>query len=689
MGVLTMRARPWLATLIFLMVGEVAAARAPEPQAPDATPDALRSAVDRAIARVYPALVRIHVVAAYYSDGREQKGESAGSGAIFSPDGLVVTNHHVAGRAKRIWCTLSDRSEVEATLVGSDPLADIAVLKLDASGRGGRPFPVASFGDSSKLRVGDRVLAMGSPRALSQSVTLGIVSNLEMTFPRFFWPATFKLDGEETGSLVRWIGHDAQIFPGNSGGPLVNLEGEIVGINEISLGLAGAIPGDIARAVAQELARTGTVRRSWLGLSLQPLLKDGANDRGVLVSSVVSGSPADKAGLRAGDVLVAYDGQPLRVRYTEELPEANRLLLGTPQGASVTLTYLRDGKEHATTAVTAARGAAQGEEQELHAWGATLRELTLLAAKELGRDPGSGVLVGSVRPGGPASEAKPALQPGDIVTRFRDRPVRGLDDLRALTHQALDGAQARVPCLVAFERRSQQFLTVLKLGDNGNRDRSAEALKAWLPVTTQVLTPDLAAAVGLERRSGVRITRVQPGSSAETAGLRVGDVVLRLDGQEIPASQPEDAEVFAAMVRPYPVGSRVRLDVVRDGRPLLVEATLAASPPAPRELQELRDEAFEFSARDLTLQDRLDERLEDDVRGALVTGVESGGWAALAQLAVGDVILSIDGASVTGVRDLEERMARITDARPRRVVVLVRRGVSTLFLELEPSWGAH
>ncbi len=662
-----------------------AGAGAQAPSAPEGAPDALRRLVDQAIARVYPALVRIHVVQAYYSDGREQKGESAGSGAIFTPDGLVITNHHVAGRAKRIWCTLSDRSEVEATLVGSDPLADIAVLRLDASGRGGKPFPVAAFGDSSKLRVGDRVLAMGSPRALSQSVTLGIVSNLEMTFPRFFWPSTFKLDGEETGSLVRWIGHDAQIFPGNSGGPLVSLEGEIVGINEISLGLAGAIPGNLARAVAEELARDGSVRRSWLGVALQPLLRDAGQERGVLVSSVVPGSPADQAGLRAGDVLTEYDGQPLRVRYIEELPDVNRLLLGTPQGVEVKLAFLRDGRLHQARARTAARGAAQGRESELHAWGATLREMTLLAAKELGREPDSGVLVGSVRPGGPASEAKPPLQPGDIVTEFRGQPVRGLDDLQALTRSALE-AGSPAPCLLAFERRSQLLLTVLKLGDNGSRDRSAEARKAWLPATTQVLTGELAQALGLGRRPGVRVTQVQPGGSAEQAGLRVGDVILAIDGQEVSASQLEDAEVFAAMVRAYPVGGVVQLEVWRAGRKLALPVTLAASPPVPRELVELRDEAFEFSARDLTLQDRLEERLEDDLRGVLVTSVESGGWAALAQLAVGDVILSIDGEPVADLRSLEQRIAQLARARPRRVVVLVRRGVSTLFLELEPAW---
>ena len=258
----------------------------------------IRAAVDLAIQRVYPALVRIHVVTAYYTDGREVKGEAAGSGVIISDAGYVITNHHVAGKAKRIRCTLADKQELDAALVGTDALADIAVLKLDLKSRKGMgPLPVARFGDSDALRVGDQILAMGSPRAISQSVTLGIVSNTEMMFPSMMWPSTFKLDGEETGTLVKWIGHDAQIFPGNSGGPLVSLGGEIVGINEISFGLSGAIPGNLAREVAEEIIKNGEVHRSWLGLALQPLLKGDARSRGVLVGGVVSGSPAEKAGL--------------------------------------------------------------------------------------------------------------------------------------------------------------------------------------------------------------------------------------------------------------------------------------------------------------------------------------------------------------------------------------------------------
>ena len=181
----------------------------------------------------------------------------SGSGAIISPDGYVVTNHHVAGNSTRIYCTLSDGERVDAVRIGTDPLADIAVikLKLDTRKHPDRPLAAATWGDSDKLRVGDVVLAMGCPGAISQSVTQGIVANTQMIMPG---SGQFRLDGEDVGEIVRWIAHDAVIFGGNSGGPLVNLQGEIVGINEIGVAnLGGAIPANLARQVADELIKNG------------------------------------------------------------------------------------------------------------------------------------------------------------------------------------------------------------------------------------------------------------------------------------------------------------------------------------------------------------------------------------------------------------------------------------------------
>src|SRR5688572_17151463 len=291
----------------------------------------LRPTVDAAVARVKPGLVRIRVVSTSYSDGREIKSQAVGSGAIITKEGHVISNHHVAGRAVRIFCTLVDREEIEAELIGTDPLTDICVIQLKPAGA--REFPTVEFGDSSKLRVGDHVLAMGSPMALSQSVTLGIISNVEMVMPRFFGPmGRLRQEGEDVGSLVRWIGHDAQIYGGNSGGPLVNLEGRIIGINEIRMGLGGAIPGNLAQRVAQQLINYGRARRAWVGIEVQPLLKESSDDRGVLVSSVLEGTPAHDAGLRGGDLIVRVGNAPVRVRHEEELPLFMGLISDLPIG---------------------------------------------------------------------------------------------------------------------------------------------------------------------------------------------------------------------------------------------------------------------------------------------------------------------------------------------------------------------
>jgi len=240
--------------------------------------------------------------------------------------------------------------------------------------------------------------------------------------------------------------------------------------------------------------------------------------------------------------------------------------------------------------------------------------------------------------------------------------------------------------LIAFERGRQRMLTVVKLGSRRAPDRSAAAIKAWLPAVSQVLTPDLAEALGLKGQSGVRLTQVYPGSTAAAAGLQVGDVIVKLDGDPIAASRPEDVEVLPAMVRQRDIGARVKLDIVRDGKPRVVEVELAPSPRSTRELAEYRDTHFEFSARDLAFEDRLEPALEKEQRGALITQVESGGWAALAHMAVGDLVLSVDGQAIETAAALEARMNAIAQARPAHVVFLVRRGVHTLFLELEPAW---
>jgi serine protease Do len=680
---------PRAAAVALLLAAALPAAASDDrlPKAAENLPDPVRQAMANAIQKVYPALVRIHVVSVRYFQGREFKMEGSGSGVIIHKDGYVVTNHHVVGKAKRMKCTLSNREEVEATLVGSDPLADIAVIKLNLADRDpGQPLAVAQFGNSDTLKVGDRVLAMGSPQALSQSVTMGIVSNLELTLPQFM--GTFRLDGEEVGTLVKWVGHDAQIFPGNSGGPLVNLDGAIIGINDISVGLGGAIPGNLAREVAEQLIQYGEIRRSWLGLAVQPLLKSSKRTQGILVSSVLPGSAADKAGLKPGDVITQFAGKDIVVRHAEQVPEFNRLVLGLPIGATVPITYERDGRQYKTTAVTLSRGSAEGKESEFRGWGFTARELTLLAAKEMKREPYSGLLLTSVRPGAASAEAKPELQQFDLLLEVAGKPVRTLQDLEAITAEQTKDRGKPHPVLVSFERHNQKLLTVVKLGDRETPDRSADASKAWLPVETQVLTADLAEALGLKGKKGVRVTQVFPGPAAEKAGLKVGDIILRFDDEAIDASRPEDVEVFTTMVRERSIGNKVKLDLVRDGKPQVIEAELTASPRSTRELVEYHNTRFEFRARELMFQDRVQQELPADQKGALITAVDQGGWAALARLHRGDIVLAVDGQPVQTVKELRERMRQIEQTKPARVVFFVRRGVYTTFLELEPLWPA-
>lgn len=641
--------------------------------------------LNRVAAQLRPSLVRLRVVSTDYVEGREVKTQSVGSGVIITEDGYLITNHHVAGWATRIFCTLWNLEEVEAELVGTDALTDIAVVKLKPE----RPmrFTPARLGDSSRLRVGDPVLAMGSPMALSQSVTLGIVSNTEMIMPRFMGPsARLRLDGEDVGSLVKWIGHDAPIFGGNSGGPLVNLQGEVVGINEIRLGLSGAIPINLAREIAQQLIAEGRVRRSWLGIDVQPRFKRSEADRGVLVAGVLPDSPAQRAGLQAGDRIVALAGQPVDVRFDEQMPEFMRLVCGLPVGRPVPCVVERAEQELTLSIVPMERGEFLARPRELKAWGITARDLTPLSAREMKRPDTNGVVVTSVRPGGPAGDARPPLNEGDVLVAVNHEPVRCLADLARLTEQLMQGRTEPTPVLTTFERGDKRFLTVVRLGITELEDPGREVTKAWLPVDVQVLTRPLAHQLGRPDLRGFYITRVYPRTTAARAGLQVGDVILAVDGEPLTASSAEHADELGALVRQYDVGSSVTLTLLRNGQTLKVPVELVASPRLPREMKTYRNPDFEFTARDLSFFDRAEEQWPEDQTGVRVTEVRRGGWADLGMLLVDDLIVEIDGRPVTDVDSLRRELERAAAARQSPVVFKVLRGIHTRYLELEPKW---
>ena len=645
----------------------------------------LRSQVDSAIARVKPALVRIQVVSAEYNEGREVKMQAVGSGAIITKDGYLITNHHVAGHGIRMFCTLWNHEEIEAELVGTDPLTDISLLKLKPAKP--REFVPAKFGDSSKMQVGDQVLAMGSPMALSQSVTLGIISNTEMIMPRFFGPfARFKLDGEDIGTLVRWIGHDAPIYGGNSGGPLVNLRGEIIGINEISFGLAGAIPGNLAQSVADQIMTRGKVRRSWLGIDVQPLLKHSKEEKGVLIGGVIKDSPADRAGLKPGDRLLRLAGRPTDVRYDEQLPDFMRLVTGLPLGREVDAVVARDGKQSTVRLTPVERGEHHPKQQELKQWGLTVRNLSFLAAKEMKRAGQDGVLVTSVRPGGPAGEAKPSLDARDVIVAVEGRPVKNVQDLIEITRQLTEGKTEPVPVIATFERKADRYLAVVKVGLQELKDPGLEVTKAWLPIETHVISREIARQLGNPALKGFYITRVYPDTTADKAGLKPADFIVALDGEKLTASGPEHEDELSTLIRQYDVGKTVELTVLRDKKELKIPVELARSPRLKRELKKYRNDDFEFTARDVSFFDAAEEQWKSDQRGALVEDVKSGSWAELGSLYVGDLILEVDGESVENVDALRSKLEQIAVRKEDVVIVKVLRGIHTLFLELEPNW---
>jgi Do/DeqQ family serine protease len=373
---------------------------------------------------------------------------------IVTPSGQCLTNHHVVDGAAEISVELSNGRRYDAKLLGSDPPTDLALLRIE-----GGDFPVLSLGDSDAVQVGDVALAIGNPLGVGQTVTMGIVS------------AKNRSTGLGEGAFEDFLQTDAPINQGNSGGALVNTAGHLIGINSQivsvsggSIGIGFAIPSNMARTVMEQLAKSGQVRRGQLGVGIQPLTPElasslGIGEReGVLINSVSLGSPAERAGLRRGDVIVAVNG--------DKLNDPNALrnrIAGTAPGTEVTLTIVRDGKEQQVRARLAefeaeraqGRGGSQsGDPSSAGKLGLAVQPLSPETAARLGLSVKEGLLVVQVEPGGPAADA--GLAEGDILLEANRRSLRSANDLQA----ALKGSDA-----VAFlvNRRGQTFFAAIRI----------------------------------------------------------------------------------------------------------------------------------------------------------------------------------------------------------------------------------
>jgi len=423
--------------------------------------ESYQSRIYRARDRVLPALIHIQPVVIDYLTGREKKLSVVGSGVIISEDGYAVTNYHVAGRAERIICTLHDREQVPATLIGGDPATDLAVIKLDLAEYGGR-IKAATLGDSDQLEVGQTVLAMGSPLALSRSVSMGVIS----TVSRFF-PGDIRLpSGEKTGRYNTWLQTDAAINPGNSGGPLVNLDGEVVGINTrgvfFAQNIGFSIPINTVKRVSRALIEHGRVERSWIGVHAQALQEmeqffGTDTDRGVLISSIDPGSPAEEAGLKAGDIILRYNGEDVSARFEEELPGFYDLVAKSPLGEPVRVVTLSGGEKQVYSITPRALGDLQGTDFDFDRWGFTARAITTQMAIDNRLPDTVGVYVTQAASPGPAYDG--GLRRGDVIKKVNNVPVENLDQLKKMYASLKDEGKV----LLTTARRSATRLVLMKI----------------------------------------------------------------------------------------------------------------------------------------------------------------------------------------------------------------------------------
>ena len=391
--------------------------------------------------------------------GTERESQSLGSGFVISSDGYILTNRHVVADADEIQVRFSDRRTYDAEVIGTDKASDVALIKIDAEG-----LPTVKLGKSSDLKVGEWVLAIGSPFGFDHTVTSGIVSAIGRNLP--------------SENYVPFIQTDVAINPGNSGGPLFNLDGEVVGINSQIysrtggfMGLSFAIPIELATNVAEQLRTTGTVARGYLGVLIQDVDRNLAESFGMpqpygaLVSRVMDDSPAERAGLRVGDVILAFEGK--RLLNSSQLPP----MVGThrvDQPADVTV--LRDGKEIELSVVV---GRLPDEEEvaevrpepreeakpdEIERLGLTVIDIRDEVRRQLELDETGGALVSSVTDG-PAKTAD--IRRGDIVLMFDGTDVRNARHLREL----IDAAEGKRSVAVLVRRGDDPLFTALRLAE--------------------------------------------------------------------------------------------------------------------------------------------------------------------------------------------------------------------------------
>jgi serine protease Do len=382
----------------------------------------------------------------FFNLPREFERRSLGSGVIVDARGYILTNSHVVEPADEIQVTLVDERTFQAKVIGTDPKTDIAVIQIE----GAKDLRPAPLGDSTKMRTGDFVIAIGNPFGLTHTVTVGVVS------------ATGRA-GVGITAYEDFIQTDASINPGNSGGPLLNIDGQVIGINTAIVasgqGIGFAIPVTLAREIMEQLIKEGRVTRGWLGVVIQPLSPELARQfgvksgEGVLIADVLEGGPAEQAGLQTGDVVQAFAGKPVA-----DVRELQRLVAAVKPGKQVPVKVNRKGKE-LTISVTVGQmpteeAAVVAPPEPLERYGFAVQDLTPELREKLQIKEG-GVLVSSVEPGSQAFRR--GLRPGDVILEVDRQPLRSRQDFLDI----LQAARAETDLLLLVQRgKSTRFIVV-------------------------------------------------------------------------------------------------------------------------------------------------------------------------------------------------------------------------------------
>ncbi len=409
-----------------------------------------RQVISQAKEKVFPAVIYIKCLRESMEGGKKLSLEVSGSGVIISDTGLALTNWHVVDKATSVRCLLSDGRGMDAKVLGTDKDTDLAVIQLQLPTDPHAAVPFASLGDSTQLTEGEFVMAMGAPWGLNRSVSIGIVSCTNRYLP-------------ENSEYSLWLQTDASISPGNSGGPLVNTQGQVIGLNTRGSMAGGdmgfAVPSDTISQLVPQLQKDGQVNWSWTGLQLQPLRDFDRNimfdaTEGVIVASTDPESPARHAGVQPQDRLVAINGQAVTAATSEALPAVRRRLGMLPKGTPVKLDLVRAGKPMSLSFTPREKGKVEGEQLDCPRWNMTVKTINQFDNADLFFYKEKGVFIFGVKYPGNAATA--GLRPQDIVTKIDTTDIETLDDLKAAHKAAIDN----------LEQQHKVKVTVLRGGLN-------------------------------------------------------------------------------------------------------------------------------------------------------------------------------------------------------------------------------